>query len=55
MWGLFIFQHMPIRKAFLSGLFIGLGSYGYLALGGLPGAVIFAFGLISVIVMRVPL
>ncbi|MBQ8047388.1 MAG: formate/nitrite transporter family protein [Prevotella sp.] len=46
---------MPIRKAFLSGLFIGLGSYGYLALGGLPGAVIFAFGLISVIVMRVPL
>lgn len=43
------------RKALLSGLFIGLGSYGYLALGGLPGAVIFAFGLISVIVMRVPL
>lgn len=42
-------------KALLSGLFIGLGCYGYLALGGLPGAVIFAFGLISVIVMRVPL
>jgi len=44
-----------IRKALLAGIFIGLGSYGYLALGGLPGAVIFAFGLISVIVMRVPL
>ena len=44
-----------IRKALLAGLFIGLGSYGYLALGGLPGAVIFAFGLVSVIVLRVPL
>jgi len=44
-----------IRKALLAGIFIGLGSYGFLALGGLPGAVIFAFGLISVIVMRVPL
>lgn len=44
-----------ISRALLAGLFIGLGSYGYLALGGLPGAVIFAFGLISVIVMRVPL
>ena len=43
------------RKALLAGIFIGLGSYGFLALGGLPGAVIFAFGLISVIVMRVPL
>lgn len=31
-----------IRKGLLAGLFIGLGSYGYLALGGLPGAVIFA-------------
>jgi formate/nitrite transporter FocA (FNT family) len=44
-----------IRKALLAGIFIGLGSYGYLALGGLPGAVIFAFGLMSVIVMGVPL
>lgn len=44
-----------IRKALLAGIFIGFGSYGFLALGGLPGAVIFAFGLISVIVMRVPL
>jgi len=44
-----------IRKGLLAGLFIGLGSYGYLALGGLPGAVIFAFGLISVVVMRIPL
>ena len=46
---------MPIRKSLLSGLLIGLGAYGNLALGGLPGAIIFAFGLIGVVLLRVPL
>ena len=44
-----------IRKALLAGILIGLGCYGYLSLGGLAGAVIFAFGLISVILLRLPL
>lgn len=33
----------------MAGLLIGLGAYGFLALGGIPGAVIFAFGLIGVV------
>lgn len=43
------------RPALFAGLLIGLGSCGYLALGGIPGAVIFAFGLISVVLSGVPL
>ena len=43
------------RGSLFSGLLIGLGAMGYLALGGIPGAVIFAFGLISVVLARVPL
>ena len=43
------------RGALLSGILIGLGSAGYLALGGIPGAVIFAFGLIGVVIFEVPL
>lgn len=38
-----------IRQSLLAGLLIGLGACGYLALGGLAGAVIFAFGLIGVV------
>ena len=37
------------RKSFFAGILIGLGACGYLALGGLPGAIIFAFGLIGVV------
>ena len=37
------------RKSLLAGLLIGLGACGFLALGGIPGAIIFAFGLISVV------
>ena len=37
------------RKSLFAGLLIGLGACGYLALGGIPGAIIFAFGLISVV------
>ena len=37
------------RSSFFAGLLIGLGACGYLALGGIPGAIIFAFGLIGVV------
>lgn len=37
------------RLSFFAGLLIGLGAYGFLALGGIPGAVIFAFGLVGVV------
>lgn len=37
------------RKSLFAGLLIGLGAYGFLALGGIPGAVIFAFGLVGVV------
>ena len=43
------------RESLLSGILIGLGSAGYLALGGILGAVIFAFGLIGVVIFGVPL
>lgn len=43
------------RQSLFSGLLIGLGSCGFLALGGLPGAVIFAFGLIGVVLAGTPL
>lgn len=38
-----------IRSSLFAGLLIGLGACGYLALGGLTGAIIFAFGLIGVV------
>ena len=40
---------MNNRKSFFSGILIGLGACGYLALGGIPGAIIFTFGLIGVV------
>ena len=43
------------RESLLSGILIGLGSAGYLALGGILGAVIFAFGLIGVVICGIPL
>jgi formate/nitrite transporter FocA (FNT family) len=43
------------RHALFSGVLIGLGGAGFLALGGIPGAVIFAFGLIGVVLSGVPL
>ena len=43
------------RGALLSGVLIGLGAAGYLAVGGIPGAIIFAFGLIGVVLTGVPL
>lgn len=43
------------RQSLFAGLLIGLGACGFLALGGLPGAIIFAFGLIGVVLSGVPL
>ena len=43
------------RGALLSGILIGLGAAGYLTVGGIPGAIIFAFGLIGVVIFEVPL
>lgn len=43
------------RRSLFAGLLIGLGACGFLALGGIPGAVIFAFGLIGVVLSGVPL
>ena len=37
------------RQSLMAGLLIGLGAVGFLALGGLPGAIIFAFGLVGVV------
>ena len=43
------------RLSLFAGLLIGLGAYGFLALGGIPGAIIFAFGLIGVVLLGTPL
>lgn len=37
------------RSAFLAGVCIGIAGFGYLAIGGIAGAVIFAFGLLAVV------
>ena len=39
------------RLSLFAGLLIGLGAYGFLSLGGIPGAVIFAFGLVGVVLI----
>lgn len=43
------------RKSLFSGILIGLGAFGFLSLGGIPGAVIFTFGLVCVILSGTPL
>ena len=43
------------RESLFAGILIGLGACGFLALGGLPGAIIFAFGLVGVVLSGVPL
>lgn len=43
------------RRSLFAGILIGLGAFGFLALGGIPGAVIFAFGLIGVVLSGTPL
>ena len=41
--------------AILAGVFISLGGFAYLKLGGLAGAVMFSFGLISIVHYQLPL
>ena len=38
-----------IRQSIFAGILIGLGAFGYLALGGILGAIIFSFGLVGVV------
>ena len=38
-----------IRQSIFAGILIGLGAFGYMALGGILGAVIFSFGLVGVV------
>lgn len=38
-----------IRWSFLAGVAIGIAGFGYLALGGLAGSILFAFGLMTVV------
>ena len=38
-----------IRSSILAGICIGIAGFGYLVLGGLSGAVLFAFGLLTVV------
>ena len=42
-------------KALLAGACIALGSYCYLCVGGIPGAVLFSLGLLTVINLKLPL
>lgn len=39
----------------LSGMLIALGAYAYLSIGGIVGAVLFAFGIISIVKLGIPL
>ena len=41
--------------AILAGIFISLGGFAYLKLGGLAGAIMFAFGLLSIVHYKLPL
>ena len=43
------------RQSTFAGILIGLGACGFLALGGIPGAIIFAFGLVGVVLSGTPL
>ena len=48
-------MNLTDRQSIMAGILIGLGACGFLALGGLPGAIIFAFGLIGVVLTGIPL
>lgn len=43
------------KSAILAGICIGIAGFGYLALGGVTGAVLFAFGLIAVVCYKLKL
>lgn len=42
-------------KGFLSGMLITLGAYAFLNVGGAIGALLFAFGIISIVKLQIPL
>ena len=42
-----VFMNKLIRSSVLAGVSIGIAGFGYLAIGGLAGAVLFAFGLLT--------
>ena len=42
-------------KGFLAGIMISLGAYVYLNIGGVAGAILFAFGIISIVKLGIPL
>lgn len=44
-----------IKSSILAGICIGIAGFGYLALGGVVGAVMFAFGLITVVCYKLKL
>ena len=44
-----------IKPSILAGICIGIAGFGFLALGGLAGAVLFAFGLITVVCYKLKL
>ncbi len=48
-------MNLTDRQSIMAGILIGLGACGFLALGGLTGAIIFAFGLIGVVLTGIPL
>lgn len=48
-------MNLTDRQSIMAGILIGLGACGFLALGGFTGAIIFAFGLIGVVLTGIPL
>ena len=44
-----------VCKSILAGIFIAIGGYAYLAVGGIIGAILFSFGLLSVVTLGTPL
>ena len=44
-----------LRSSVLAGIAIGIAGFGYLAIGGLAGAVLFSFGLLTVVGYRLKL
>ena len=44
-----------LKSSFLAGVCIGIAGFGYLIIGGLPGAVLFAFGLLAVVSYKLKL
>lgn len=46
---------ITVLRSILAGIFISIGGYAFMSVGGLGGAMLFAFGLLSVICLSTPL